>query len=287
MTGSSNQQSGPHVPPGGFDALMPEQMAERAETAGAQKTRGPVTKLLALSVLAGAFVTIGVLFALNVAAGGSGALLPGLAFSTAVILVVVGGAELFTSNNLMVMALVSRRIRARELVDAWLIVYLGNLVGSVATVGMAVLAGQAARLDGALAERAAAVAARMAETGAVEAFFRGVLGNVLVCMAVWLSYSARTTTDRVLAVIPPVTAYYVMGLEHAVTVMVYMPLAVTAGAMEPQAGMTLAWPGGAGAGTVAGDFLAHLAPVTAGNVVGGGVLVGTVYWFIYLHGRHR
>jgi len=276
----------PPSPGSGVDALLPEQMAERAEALGAHKTRLRVHKLLALSVLAGAFVTIGVLFALNVSqAGAVGPVLPGLAFATALILVVVGGAELFTSNNLMVMALVSGRIRLRELGHAWVVVYLGNIVGAVATVVMAVLAGQAARVDGGLATRAGEVAAGMAETGTIETFFRGVLGNVLVCLAVWLSYSARTTTDRILSVVPPVTAYYAMGLEHVVAVMVYMPLAAVSALLHPEAGGALAWPGDLGVSTAFGDFVLHLVPVTVGNIVGGGVLVGAVYWFVYLEGR--
>jgi len=276
----------PPTPAAGVDSLIPEQMAEKAELTGAKKTRLPVHKLAALSVLAGAFVAIGVLFALNVSqAGAVGPILPGLAFSTALILVVVGGAELFTSNNLMVMALVSRRIRLGELLHAWVVVYLGNVVGAVATVVMAVLAGQAARADGGLAVRAGEIAAGMAETGTVETFFRGTLGNVLVCLAVWLSYSARTTTDRILAVVPPVTAYYAMGLEHAVAVMVYMPLAAVSAVLHPEAGGALAWPGDLGVSTALGDFALHLVPVTLGNIVGGGVLVGAVYWFVYLEGR--
>ncbi|SDF45841.1 formate/nitrite transporter [Limimonas halophila] len=289
MTTNRNHTPKDQPPPSvGVDALLPEQMAEKAEDVGAKKTRLRLHKLLALSVLAGAFVAIGVLFALNVSEGGAaGPLVPGLAFSTAVILVAVGGAELFTSNNLMVMALVSGHIRLRELLHAWGVVYVGNIVGAVATVVMAVLAGQAARLDGGLVEEAAAVSARMADTGAIEAFFRGVLGNVLVCMAVWLSYSARTTTDRILSVIPPVTAYYVMGLEHAVAVMVYMPLAAVSLILHPSAATKLAWPDGLPPLTALGDFVAHLVPVTIGNVFGGGVLVGAVYWFIFLEGRRE
>jgi formate transporter len=145
-------------------------------------------------------------------------MLAGMAFSLALILIIVGGAELFTTNNLMVMAVVSGRLSLWELLRAWVIVYFGNLLGTMATVLMAILAGQAYRDADAIGNQAIAIATHMANSTEVEAFFRGVLGNVLVCLAIWLSYSGRSTTDRIIALTPPIIAYYAMGLEHAVVV---------------------------------------------------------------------
>ena len=275
----------------GPDALMPHQMAGHAEALGAYKARTGWLNLFVLAGLGGAFVGLGALFAmattigLGPEPGGLGRLVGGIAFSLAFVLVVVGGAELFTSNNLMMMALVSGRIRAVELIRAWIIVYLGNMAGTVATAGIAVLAGLTLDAGGAIGAKATRTAAGMAALGPVESVFRSVLGNALVCHAIWLTYSARTTTDRILCVLLPIGAFYTLQLEHVIATMFYFPLAYFA-----------AWGAGTGNGALGFldaegmhlgvlDFGSHLLAVTAGNVIGGGVLVGAVYWFVYLRRR--
>ncbi len=265
----------------GVDALMPHQMAERAEELGAYKTRTRWYNLVVLAALGGAFIGIGALFAMAVTVGmgpepsGLGRLVGGIAFSLAFVLVVVGGAELFTSNNLMVMALVSGRITAPELLRAWALVYLGNLAGTIATAAIAVLAGLTLEAGGALGAKATRTAAAMAELGPVESVFRSVLGNALVCHAIWLTYSARSTTDRILCVLLPIGAFYTLQLEHVIATMFYFPLAYFA---TLNGDTTLAAPG-------AFAFATHLLAVTVGNVIGGGVLVGAVYWFVHLRKR--
>lgn len=271
----------------GPDALLPHQMADHAEELGAYKARTGWINLFVLAALGGAFIGIGALFAMATTVGlgpepgGLGRLVGGIAFSLAFVLVVVGGAELFTSNNLMVMALVSRRIRALELIRAWIIVYFGNLAGTVATAAIAVLAGMTAEAGGALGAKATRTAADMAALGPVESIFRSVLGNALVCHAIWLTYSARTTTDRILCVLLPIGAFYTLQLEHAIATMFYFPLAYFAALQDAAAtgGPVLA---AAGAAPGFPDFGAHLLAVTIGNAIGGGVLVGAVYWFVYL-----
>lgn len=289
MRDPNDRDPGLHQAPSGIDALLPDQIALKAEQAGAHKARMPATSLLTLAVLAGAFIAIGALFAMAVSAGlptelaPLGRLLGGLAFSLALVLVIVGGAELFTSNNLMVMAVVSARIGLGELLRAWVLVYLGNLAGALATGVMAVLAGLSLRDGALLGTKATAVASAMANLGTVETFFAGVLGNVLVCLAVWVSYSGRTTTDRILAVVPPIVAFYALGLEHVIATMFYFPFAY-AHALAA-GGPVFAGSDGAGIGLDA--FVLHLLPVTLGNIVGGGFLVGAVYWFVYLSGRRH
>ena len=289
MRDSNDRDPGLHQAPSGIDALLPDQIALKAEQAGAHKARMPATSLLALAVLAGAFIAIGALFAMTASAGlppelaPFGRVLGGLAFSLALVLVIVGGAELFTSNNLMVMAVVSGRIGLGELLRAWVLVYLGNLAGALATGVMAVLAGLSLREDSLLGTKATAVASAMAELGTLETFFAGVLGNVLVCLAVWISYSGRTTTDRILAVVPPIVAFYALGLEHVIATMFYFPFAY---AHALAAGNPL-FAGSDGARIGLDAFTLHLLPVTLGNIVGGGFLVGAVYWFVYLSGRRH
>jgi len=292
---SDNRDGAPGPPNVGIDALLPDAMAARAERAGLEKTRLDVPSLVALAVLAGAFIAFGAAFALAVSADaggqiptGLGRLLAGLAFSLSVILVYVGGAELFTSNNLMVIALAAGRIRLVELLRAWALVYVGNLIGAVATVAMMLTAGLHLAGEGDVGLQALEATRHKIEQSFVQALFLAVLGNILVCLAVWLSYSARTTTDRILAIVPPITAFYALGLEHVVAAMFYFPYALALQLLDPWGFHAYAGvPVEAFPEVTVDAFLAHLVPVTLGNIVGGGVLVGAVYWFVYLHRRRQ
>jgi len=276
-----------------IDALLPQEMAVKAEEIGADKAAMDIWSLLALAVLAGAFIAFGALLATNTTAGtaaawpyGATRLLGGVVFSLGLILVVVGGAELFTGNNLMVMAWAGGMITLRRLGRAWALVYVGNFVGAVGTAILVFLSGQYAFGGGAVGKTALAIAAAKAQLPFGEALVLGILCNVLVCLAVWLSYSARTVIGKVVAVVPPVTAFVAAGFEHSVANMYFLPM-----------GLLIKW--GAGEGfwqaigampadypmLTAGAAVANIVPVTIGNVIGGGVLVGIVYWFVYLRRR--
>lgn len=263
------------------DALLPAEMALKAERIGAQKATAPAIRLFTLAVLAGAFIALGALFSATVMAGsealpyGVARLLGGLAFSLGLVLVSVGGAELFTGNNLLVMAWASRQIRTRDVLRNWLWVYLGNFVGAVGTAALAAAADVHLMGKGAVGAVLLATAEGKCALPFDTAFARGVLCNALVCLAVWLSYSARSSADRILCVVPPVAAFVAAGFEHSVANMLYVPLAMMIGGGPPGAPHL-----------TAGDFLTgNLLPVTLGNLVGGVVLVGAVYWFVYLRGR--
>lgn len=272
---------------GPIDAVLPKDMAKRAERTGAEKAEQDGLSLLALAALAGAFIAFGATFAAAVTAGvpadevvGTVKLAGGLAFSLAYVLAIVGGAELFTTNVLMVMAWVHGRLPTLHLLRAWGIVFVGNFVGAGATSGLLILAGQHAEAGGGVGVRLLESAERIQGLGFGEAVLLGGLGNTLLCLGVWLTYSARTTTDRILALITPVAAFYVLGLEHAIAVMFYMPCAAF---IELLAGPGF-WEatGAVAVGVGWGDTLGALVPVTLGNVLGGGGLVALTYWFIYL-----
>jgi formate/nitrite transporter len=270
----------------GFDALLPSEMARKAELIGAQKTRLDWQSLFVLAVLAGAFIGLGAMFATTVLAGaehvlpfGVSRLLAGLVFCLGLVLVIVGGAELFTGNTLIVMAWAAGDIRLVDMLRVWLIVYVGNLVGAGATALLVYLSGQHLSGEGAVAlELAAAKTALPLD----RAFFAGILCNVLVCLAVWLCYEARTTSDKVLAIILPVSAFVAAGFEHSVASMYLIPIGLLikdwgpAELLQLAHGVrgleTLTWPA----------LLVNLVPVTIGNIVGGVGLVGAVYWYIYL-----
>jgi len=279
----------------GIDALLPPEIARKAETVGVQKTRLDVLSLTALAILAGAFIALGAMFATTVLAGadgvlpfGLGRLFGGVAFCLGLILVVVGGAELFTGNTLMVMALAAGKVRLREMLRAWLIVYIGNFVGALGTAALVFLSGQYLSGRGSVAAVALNLALDKATLSFDHALFLGILCNVLVCLAVWLAFGARTTSDKVLAVLFPVSAFVAAGFEHSVANMYLIPLGLFIKAWGPtelwsQMGSSsadygaLTWP----------TFFVSLIPVTIGNIIGGGGLVGGVYWFIYLRTRRR
>ena len=276
-----------------IDALLPPEIARKAEAIGVQKTRLDTPSLLALAVLAGAFIAFGGMFATTVLAGADGVvpfgisrLLSGLVFCLGLILVVVGGAELFTGNTLMVMAWAAGEVRLREMLRAWLIVFIGNFVGAIGTAGLVFLSGQYLSGKGSVAAVALNIALNKVTLSFDHALFLGILCNVLVCLAVWLAFGARTTSDKVLALLFPVSAFVVAGFEHSVANMYLIPLGLFIKAWAPaalwaQVGSTaasyaaLTWPA----------FFVSLIPVTLGNIIGGGALVGGVYWFIYLRPR--
>ena len=284
---------GPGAQGAGIDALLPAEIAKKAEHIGAQKVRVDAMTLLVLAVLAGAFIALGAMFATTVLAGAQGAvpygisrLLAGVVFCLGLVLVVVGGAELFTGNTLMVMAWAAGRVSIAEMLRAWTIIYVGNFIGAIATAMLVYLSGQPLHAGGAVAAVAVKLAADKASLPFGHAFFLGILCNVLVCLAVWLAIGARSTSDKVLAVLFPVSAFVVAGFEHSVANMYLVPLGLFLKAWAPAALWTqigspaadlasLTWPA----------FFSSLIPVTLGNIVGGGVLVGGVYWFVYLRPR--
>lgn len=264
------------------DALVPADIARKAEMIGAQKVRMDFWRLLTLAVLAGAFIGLGAMFATTVMAGGDGALpfgvsrlLGGLVFCLGLVLVILGGAELFTGNTLMVMALASGKVRLGEMLRAWAIVYVGNFIGAVALAGLVFLSGQYRFGGGGVAETALAIAASKVALPFMQALFLGILCNLLVCLAVWLSIGARSTADKVLAILFPVSAFVAAGFEHSVANMYFVPLGLFITGELTGNFSALTW----------GAFALSLIPVTIGNVIGGAVLVGAVYWFVYLRRR--
>lgn len=263
------------------DALLPPEMAAKAEAIGVKKAGLDVLSTLALGVLAGAFIAMGAVFSLTVMADpalgwGWQRLLGGLVFSVGLIMVVVGGAELFTGNTLIVMAWAGGKVKTPALLRNWGLVYMGNLAGALATAVLVYLAGHWAMGGKAVGEFAVRVAQAKCEAGFVELLFRGVLGNAMVCIAVWLAFSARSTTDRVLVVVPPITMFVAAGFEHCVANMFYLPY-----------GLLIRDAGGVGTAEAlnAAGIAKNLGAVTIGNIIGGGVMVGLVYWFVYLRGR--
>jgi len=273
----------------GIDALLPQEMAEKAEAIGVRKSSTPFFAMFTLSVLAGAFIGLGAMFSTITAAGSSALpygvarLLIGLTFCIGLVLVIVGGAELFTGNNLVVMAWASGKVSTRSLLHKWVIVYLGNFVGSIGLAMMVFFTRQYTLNAGNVGEIALKIASSKVNLGFIQAIMLGVLCNVLVCLAVWLSFSARSTTDKVLVIIFPVTAFVAASFEHCVANMYFIPYAIFIKTFDPAFVISLAdrapelsklnW---------SSFFVDNLLPVTIGNIIGGAGLVAATYWFVYL-----
>lgn len=279
-----------------IDALLPVEMAIRAEEIGVKKATMNFAGLFALAVLAGAFIAFGAVFSTTVATSvgealpfGVMRLLSGLVFSLGLILVVVGGAELFTGNNLIVIAWANGKVKTSQIMRNWLIVYLGNFVGAIGIVILIYLSGHFLFAGGKIGETALLIANAKSNLNFGQAIALGILCNVLVCLAIWLSFSGRSTTDKMLAVVPPITAFVACGFEHSVANMYFIP----AGLLIKNGVDESFW---TGIGKTAADypalnlenfFLNNLIPVTIGNIIGGAFLVGIVYWFVYLRRRSK
>ncbi len=240
------------------------------------------------TVGAGAFVTTGADATASTAwPTGFVRLLMGLVFSLGLILVVVGGAELFTGNNLTVMAWANRKVGTGLLLKTWGIVYLGNFVGALATAIIMFLSQQYTFSNGAIGLFALSLANTKAGLQFVPAVMLGIMCNALVCLAVWLTYSARTTTDKVMAIVFPITAFVAAGFEHSVANMYYLPFAMLVKNFAPASFWEAIHktPADYPNLTLYNFLVGNLLPVTIGNIIGGAVMVGVVYWFIYLRKR--
>ena len=273
-----------------FDAYSPKEMAERVEKAGVTKGSLDFISTLVLALLAGIFISFGALFYTLVIhdsnmSHGLTRLLGGLVFCLGLILVIVAGAELFTGNNLIIMAYMNRKITLGKLARNWAIVFVGNFVGSLAIVYLVALSGHWAMHNFMVGGKALTIALGKVQMPFFEALVRGVLCNMLVCLAVWLCFSCRNVADKVLAIIFPIAAFVALGFEHCVANMYFIPaglvlknvpevVAAASDAVGKSLSLSdLTW------GTL---FVKNLIPVTVGNIIGGALIIALVYWFLYL-----
>ena len=256
----------------GSDAYSPREIARRVREAGIAKARLPLLSVWMLGMLAGAFIGLGSLYYTIVASDPAlphalQRVLGGVVFSLGLLLVVVAGAELFTGNNLIAMAWAEGKVTTREILWNWTVVCAANFAGAAGLAALAFWSGHAEQYAATYLE----IAAAKGSLTLAEAFFRGVLCNVLVCMAVWMALAGRSVTDKFFAIVLPVSAFVAAGFEHSIANMYFFPLAemLKAAAGQP-AGVAWLWQ--------------NLLPVIAGNLVGGSVLVALVYHVIYRRG---
>ena len=265
-----------------FDAYSPAQIAERVEKAGVAKARMPVMQTLMMGVMAGAFIGLGALYFTIVVSDSTlpfavSRVLGGVAFSLGLILVVIAGAELFTGNNLMVMAWADGRISTTEVLRNWVLVYFANAVGALGLVAIVYLSHHGDLNQHGIANAYVRIAAAKTALPFAQAFYKGVLCNALVCLAVWLALAGHSVSDKIVAIVFPISAFVAGGFEHSVANMYFIPLGIlfkTDGVAPLATDLTtLDWQG----------FAANLLPVTLGNIVGGSLMVALVYYVIYGH----
>ena len=274
----------PLHPMAGMDAFAPAQIADLVETRGVAKATAGTMATLVLGVVAGAYIALGAVFSTTVATGselgyGPTRLFAGVAFSLGLILVVVAGAELFTGNTLIVLAVASRRVTVRQLARNWSLVFVGNLIGALSVAVMVTVGGWWEGSDDAVGTTAITIAAQKAALPFGTVFVRGILANALVCLAVWLATGGRSVVDKVVAIVPAIAAFVASGFEHSIANAYFIPAGILMDGRAP-APADLPPPD-------LGGFLQNLAASTLGNIVGGGVLVALVYWFVYLRAPSR
>lgn len=286
-----------------IDALLPPEMATRAEYVGVRKSQAPLLTLFALAVLAGAFIALGAIFATTIISGdmaavsidgstafltgfpfGFNKLLAGLVFCLGLILVIIGGAELFTGNNLIVMAWASGKVSTLALLRNWGIVYLGNFIGAVATAVLLFLSQQYTFGAGAVGKTALNIALSKVSLDFIPAVALGILCNILVCLAVWMTFSARSTIDKIAAIIFPITAFVAAGFEHSIANMYFISIGIfIKDFASPEFWQTLGkMPAEYSALSWSSFLINNLLPVTIGNIIGGAIFVAGIYWLIYL-----
>lgn len=267
------------------DAYVPAEMAKRAEASAIRKANRDFISAFFLAVQAGSFIALAAAFFTSVvhdSALGVGLtkLIGGLVFSLGLILVVIAGADLFTGDTLMVMGSFSGKFPIHRMLRGWVFVYLGNLVGSLSIVTLVHFSGHWLGNGGAVGAKALAIANGKVNLSFMQAFSSGTLCNILVCLAIWLCYSSRSVTDKILSIIFPITAFVAMGFEHSIANMYFIP----AGLFLKNSPDIVALLNGADLSslTISGFILKNLLPVTLGNILGGAVFVGTIYWILYL-----
>ena len=260
-----------------FDAYSPRQMAERLSAVGVTKARLPLLSMVMLGMLAGAFIGLGAMF--NVIALSDASIpialrrvLGGVLFSLGLFLVLVAGAELFTGNNLLAMAWAERKVTTREVLFDWLVVCASNFAGAVFVAWLVLMSGHPANDGGAVRDTYLRIAAAKTSLPFATAFFSGIMCNVLVCLAVWLSLAGRSVVDKFVAVLFPIAAFVAAGFEHSVANMFLIPMGMM---LQAQAGQAVELMG----------LARNLVPVILGNLVGGSVLVALVYYVIYVRPR--
>jgi formate/nitrite transporter len=264
----------------------PKEIAQNYIAIGTTKTKTPISKLFVLGILAGMFIALAGVASTVASAtlsGSIGKLLGAAVFPGGLAMVLIAGSELFTGNNLIVMSVLDKQATWGGMLKNWVVVYIGNLVGSILIALLVVYGGTFSLFENGVAGAAINIAAGKVSMGFGAAFIRGILCNFLVCIAVWMAFAAKDVTGKIIGLFFPIFFFVLCGYEHSVANMYFIPAGLFAStdvaslaAASTDKIVNLTW---------GNFFAANLLPVTLGNIVGGSGLAGVVYWFIYLSGK--
>lgn len=262
------------------DQLAPADIEAKAEALGVSKTKMSFKQSFMLSIMAGAFISMGAMFFLLIVSDtalpfAAQRLIGGCLFSLGLLLVVVCGAELFTGNTMIVMSAASKKISWSAVLKNWVVVFLGNLVGSLIMVGLVFLSNYQGMNGGAVGTTIVSVAAGKMSPDWLTLFAKGIMCNFLVCLAVWIAYGSKTVADKMLGILLPIAAFVACGFEHCVANMFFLPFGILlASAGIAPAGIdpsTVSWAGA----------LWNWSASVPGNIIGGALFVGMAYWIAY------
>ena len=263
-------------------AYSPEEIVKQTLNTSVKKVKKPVLTSFLLGILAGAFIGLGALFYTIVKSDptysfATKQIFGGLVFSLGLILVVVAGAELFTGNNLIAIAWAEGKVCYRKMIKNWIIIFFSNMLGAVSLAFMVYFSGHLEMNNGEIAK----IYVKMAEAKCAlpfsTAFFRGLLCNILVCLGVWMAMGGKTLTDKVLVIIFPITLFVAAGFEHSIANLFIIPLGLIIQTFGDVSITTNAL-------SISG-MINNIIPVVLGNIVGGSVLVGLMYYFIFLRNK--
>jgi formate transporter len=273
-----------------IDELLPHQITAKADDVAYSKATKAFLSAFYLAITAGMFISLAFVFYITVTTGtqdmpwGISKLIGGLAFSMGLLLVVVVGGELFTSSTLTLIAKASNRITTARMLKNWTVVYFGNFIGATFLVILIFLAGLYSADNGQWGLNALQVAQHKLHHSFIEAVALGTLCNIMVCLAIWMAFGARTITDKMFAVLLPVAMFVASGFEHSIANMFMVPTGIIIHHFAPAAfWTTIGHSSSEFADITTMNFIVHnLIPVTIGNIIGGGVVVGLMHWMIYL-----
>jgi formate/nitrite transporter len=268
----------------------PLQVAEAVANAGKTKANLPFLQMLILGIFAGAYIAFGAELATMILTGTSAKLGLGIAkfmggavFSVGLMLVVIGGAELFTGNNLMTIGLSQGKLGATGLLYNWVIVWIANLLGSLLLVYIMYKSNLWHTGGNAVGTTALNIAAGKVNLSFAEAFYRGIGCNWLVCLAVWLAFAAKDVVGKIFGIFFPIMAFVASGFEHCVANMYFIPMGIVLKGDAAMADAVAALGAKADALTWKVFFVGNMIPVTLGNIVGGAVFVGLAYFMVYVN----
>lgn len=269
-----------------FECKTPATIADTlSRTVCVQKTNASIFKLIILGILAGVYIGFGAAFATLVSSDlskyigiGAAKMITGGVFSVGLMLVVIAGAELFTGNNLMLMSVLDKRVPLSKMLGKWIIVYLANLVGSVLLAFIMFKTDLWKGNNFLTGIQALKIANAKVNLAFGPAFFRAILCNWLVCLAVWMAFASRNIVGRIFAIFFPIMTFVALGFEHCIANMYFIPMGLflKGTAAAGASGLDLVNLG------LRGFFVNNLIPVTLGNIIGGSFFVGFVYWTVYV-----